>query len=233
MKSSRILVLATALLIAGASQAGGLLSRLKGNSQPKQDAAAQQQMPQNMDCNQMASMPNSPMTVEQCRSMMGMAQSGQTAMNDPSGARPGDANMSCADIQAEMSHMSGVGVSEPHRQQGAKAASELQAENAKQQREIAGIAARQQVELNAAIAADQATEAASGGLAHGRAAVTLQQQQLAENKVTGERMAKEAAPKQQAVMGAVTAGGGDMVSSMQSNPRFGRLIQLAGEKGCH
>jgi hypothetical protein len=46
-------------------------------------------------CDALANMPNSPMTVAACRSMM------QLAKDDPSAHRKGDGAMTCADIFAE------------------------------------------------------------------------------------------------------------------------------------
>jgi hypothetical protein len=229
---SRILLLVLSVAVPlTAVEAAGLLSHLgmgRNNqaSQPQPD-------PQQMNCQQLASMPNAPMTVAQCESMMGMAQSGQAALNNRSAARPGDELMSCADITAEMQTLNVSGVSEAHRQQGNTAAGNLQAETAKQQREVSAIAARENAEVQAAMAADRATELSSGGLVKGRAASRVEQRQLEENRKTGERMAKEMAPKQQAALVSVTDSGNDMVQSMQANPRFARLVSLAGSKNCH
>jgi hypothetical protein len=233
MRTLRVVLVSVVVLAGGAAEAGGLFSRLKSSVNPQQpDPQPQQQMPQNVDCNQLASIPNAGMTVEQCRAMTTMAQGGQAAMNDPSGARPGDDQMSCADITAEMKTMSGVGVSQQHREQGNRAAGDFQSTMAKQQAEATAIAARESAEVTAAEAADTATEAATGGVVRGRSAYVLQQRLDAENKATGERMAKERAPKQQALMGSVVASGNDMTQSMQSNPRFARLMKLGMDKGC-
>ncbi len=47
-------------------------------------------------CDSLANIPNSPMTVEACRSML------QIAKDDPAAHRKGDATMTCADIYAEL-----------------------------------------------------------------------------------------------------------------------------------
>jgi hypothetical protein len=47
-------------------------------------------------CDALASIPNSPMTVEACRSML------QLGRSDPTARRQGDEAMTCADILAEM-----------------------------------------------------------------------------------------------------------------------------------
>jgi hypothetical protein len=189
--------------------------------------------PQNMDCSKLATGQYAGMTVEQCESMKRLAMGSQASLQDPSGARPGDEQMSCADIDAEMHTLNGVqGVSQEHRAAGQRATADLQHTIAKQQAEGTALAVKQTAEVNAAAAADAATEVATGGLVRGRATEAVTRKNLEEQKVVGDRMAKEMAPKQQAMFGAVNDSMADMNQSMQSNPRFGRLVQLAMTKQC-
>jgi hypothetical protein len=223
------LAAAFAALAAAGSEAGGLFSRKHdADAQP----AATSQPPQDFDCSQLATMQYAAMSMEQCQAMKAMAQNAQTSMNDPAGVRPGDERMSCADIEAEMRTMNGVGVSDQHRAQGEAAKQEFQATAAKQRAEATALAAKESAEVSAAAAADTATELATGGLVRGRATEAVTRKSLDEQKVVGERMAKEMAPKEQAVFGAVINSGGDMNQSMQSNPRFARLMKLAMDKQC-
>jgi hypothetical protein len=194
--------------------------------------SAAQADPQQMDCKQMAAMPHAPMTLEQCEAMKHMATSAHSAMNDTGAARPGDATMSCDDIIAEMKTLDVRGVSAAHRQQSEAAGQNLRTEVNKQQREAAAISARENAEIQAAMAADRATELSTGGLVRGKAASTLEQRLQQENQKTGERMATEMQPRQQAAFASVTDSGNDVVQSMQSNPRFARLISLAGNRNC-
>jgi len=219
-----------ALLLAATASAAGLFSRKHDTTAPPPDSGAQ---PQNMDCSQVASMPYGGMSVEQCEAMKRMATGAQAATNDPAGFRPGDEKLSCADIQAEMRGMQGVGPSAEHVRQGEQATADFKRTVAKQQAEATAVAAKESAEVTAAAAADAAVGVATGGLVQGRSAYVVQERQQRENKVVGDRMAKEMAPKQQAVFGAVVDSGSDMTQSMQSNPRFARLIKLAGDKGCH
>jgi hypothetical protein len=96
-----------------------------------------------MDCNTMASMPGAPMTVEQCKSMMGLAKSGEAAMADKSAALPGDHAMSCAKIGAEMATFQNVSVSKQSIAAGSKASAEYQEEYAKQMAAGKVVATRQ------------------------------------------------------------------------------------------
>ena len=62
-------------------------------------------MPENMDpamCDQLASIPNAPMSAEACRSMMGMAKSMKEGAADPNARRDGDESMTCEQISGEM-----------------------------------------------------------------------------------------------------------------------------------
>ena len=58
------------------------------------------------DCDKLTGMPNAPMSVEACRTMIRMDE------DDPSTHRPGDETMSCNQIFAELRTMQGEGVSE-------------------------------------------------------------------------------------------------------------------------
>ncbi len=100
--------------IAIVASAGAAQAQLFG-PRPEPRTVGPNAMPENMDpamCDQLASMPNAPMSAEACRSMMGMAQGMKTAGSDPSAMRAGDENMSCEQINAEMQvidHTHGVG----------------------------------------------------------------------------------------------------------------------------
>jgi hypothetical protein len=226
MRPRRLLLALAAAFALSVAHAAGLSSH---DDKGKRGANAD---PQQMDCQKMASMPYAPMTVEQCEAMKSMATSAQAAMHDTSAARPGDEQMSCEQIAAEMQTLDVRGVSDAHRKQSLAAGQDLQAEVGKQQREAAAIGARETAEVQAAMAADSATQLATAGLVQGKATRAVEQRQQEENRKTGERMAREMQPKQQAALTSVTGSGNDLVQSMQSNPRFARLISLASSKSC-
>src|SRR5690349_5922399 len=53
-------------------------------------------------CSDIASGPSPVMSLDACRSMMGMQQRMQASSSDPSAVRPGDENLSCAGIYDEI-----------------------------------------------------------------------------------------------------------------------------------
>jgi hypothetical protein len=198
-----------------------------------ESAAAGAPAAQQVDCDQLAAMPNAPMSVESCRQMRGAAQSYQAAAQDPSARRPGDESMSCADIAAELKTMQGVGLSEAAQQENATAAKNYQEKLAKQQAEMRALGVGATAAVNAAAAADAAVEVGSGGLVQGHAAAAAQQAALQEGRVVGERMAQERRPDEQRLTRAVGSSSAEMGGQLESNPRYARLIQLAIARNCH
>jgi hypothetical protein len=185
-----------------------------------------------MDCNQLASMPGAPMTVEQCKSLMKSAKSGEAAMADKSAALPGDDAMSCAQIGAEMATFQNVSVSKQSIVAGSKASAEYQEEYAKQMAAGKAVGTRQQAEKTTAFAADRTTEIVSGGVIPGQALNVVNQAHAAETAALGERQSAALQPKQQAVMGATQTSIGEVVGQLQQNPRLARLGSLAMAKKC-
>jgi hypothetical protein len=186
-----------------------------------------------MDCDQLAGMPNSIMSVESCKKMMGTRQAYNSALAAPGASRPGDESMTCAQISAEMSQMRGIGPSAAHVQEGNAAATDVQTTLARQSREVQKLGVEETAEIQAAAAADTATEVASGGLVRGHAVAATQAAQDKRNQAVGERMLKEQLPKEQRMTTATGNVAQDMSQSLTSNPRYARLVQLAGERNCH
>ena len=184
-----------------------------------------------MDCDQLAGAPNSPISVETCKQMMSAMQPTKPGAG-PAGARPGDEAMTCEGIAAEMKTMRGVGVSVEPRKENAAAIAEHQAILAKQQTQVAAFEVEATAAVNAAAAADTATEIATAGLVRGKAAAATQHAYQARADVMGKQMAEERKPAEQRTEAAVGASAQAMSQSMQSNPRFSRLIQLAIAKNC-
>lgn len=173
-----------------------------------------------IDCSQLANSPFQGMTVEQCKAMEGYARGAQAAMDNPAGMRPGDEKMSCADIEAEMRTMSGGTVPDEHVAQGKDAKQDFDTE----------------VTQDEAIAATMMVGGTAGQIAASAAgpvaSAAMQEKLAAEQRIVGDQMARQMAPKQRAVVDAANAGIADMVQAMQANPRFTRLIRLAMDKGC-
>jgi hypothetical protein len=185
-----------------------------------------------VDCSALADTRNSPITLDNCKQMMSGAQQAEAATKDPRGLRPGDDAMSCADIEKEMSTMRGIGPSEATRAEAGAAAAEYGAkvESKLAQLHAEGVAAT--AAINAAAAADLATQLATGGLVNPHSAQAMQQAALAQGVVQGDRMAKEMQPSGQRMFKAAGGGTQEMAQQMQSNPRFARLISLAMAKDC-
>jgi hypothetical protein len=189
-------------------------------------------MPPGMDCDKIAAMPGATMSAESCKKMMGAQQAYNAAGADPSASRPGDEQMSCDQIMAEVQQQQYKAPDKVKVAQGQAAGTELQAKLSQQQAEITTIAVKQQAELDTAMAADRAAEMASGGVVRPQTAMVVQQQQMAQNKVTGERMAKERAPQERQLMTSTGDVAADAGQQIANNPRLGRLIQLASAKHC-
>lgn len=185
-----------------------------------------------MDCDKMASMPSAPMTVEQCKSLMGLAKSGEAAMADTSAALPGDNAMSCEQIGAEMATFQNVSVSKQSIAAGSKASAEYQEEYAKQMAAGKVVGERQQAEKTAAFAADRTTEIVSGGVIPGQALNVVNHAHAAETAALGERQSAALQPKRHAVMGATQTSMSEVVGQLQQNPRLARLGSLAMAKKC-
>jgi hypothetical protein len=185
-----------------------------------------------IDCGALAATRNSPITLDACKQMMSGARQAEAATKDSRGVRPGDDAMSCADIEKEMSTMRGMGPSEANRAEAGAAATEYGAkvESKLAQLRAEGVAAT--AAINAAAAADLATQLATGGLVNPHTAQAMQQAALAQGVVQGDRMAKEMQPSGQRMFKATASGTQEMAQQMQSNPRFARLISLAMTKDC-
>ena len=216
----------------GTAAVGALLacSSVLAVSALAEDRAASGGMPPGgqMDCDQLASVPNPPMSVEACKQMMAAMQPSAAS----GGERPGDDAMSCADIAAEMKTMRGVGLSGAQQKENAAAASEYQAILAKQQAQATALGLEATAAVNAAAAADTATEIATGGVVRGKAAAATQAAYQARGEAMGKQMAEERKPSEQRMTAATSASAQTMSQNMQSNPRFSRLVHLAIAKSC-
>jgi hypothetical protein len=185
-----------------------------------------------MDCDRLAGMPNSVMSADACRKMMAARVAYTTAASDPSAMHPGDERMNCADIAAEMSQMRGIGPSEAHRQEAGAAATDLQAGIHKEQAALAQRATTEQAVINAAVASDTATEVTTGGMVRPRTATVVEQGIQQRELVEGQQAAERLKPKQTRTTDAVGNEASDMGQALAANPRYARLVQLAGERNC-
>ncbi|HWX81585.1 MAG TPA: hypothetical protein VNZ02_15890 [Steroidobacteraceae bacterium] len=185
-----------------------------------------------MDCAKLASMPNAPMSVEACEKLQGTQQAYNQAASDPSAQRPGDEQMSCAQITAELKQ-------QQYTAQDKTKVAELGATTKEQQqiihKEEVILAKRQaeaQTAVAAATAADTATELATGGLVSGHALNAVEKTLDAQDKVEKERVMREDLPTTQKMISQTAGLGADFGQQLQANPRLGRLMQLADSKHC-
>lgn len=206
--------------------AGGAHAQLFGGAQPQ--PRGPNAIPDNLDpamCDQMAAMPNAPMSPEACRSMLGMAQGMKTSGSDPSAMRPGDETLSCDQINAEMRSVARPMVSA---ETGAQARAAADAQMALMQ--------KQQAEQKALIAGQMAVGVGAAALGMvpggGYAAMAAQQAMMAQQQAFAEKQAKEAAPVRAQTSQALTATTTEMTQAMRENPRFARLMNMSIEKSC-
>lgn len=219
-KSSSTLLISIAIVaFAGAAQA-----QFFGAPQPRNPNA----IPDNLDpamCDQMAAIPNAPMTPEACRSMIGMAQGMKTSGSDPSAMRAGDETMSCEQINAEMRSVATPMVSA---ETGAQARTAADAELAlmqKQQAETTGFVAGQ---MAMGVGAAALGMVPGGGFA----AMAAQQAMMAQQQAFAQKQMAEAAPVRAQTSQALTATTTEMTQGMRENPRFARLMSMSVEKSC-
>jgi hypothetical protein len=185
-----------------------------------------------MDCAQLASMPNAPMTREACEKLKGAQETYTTAAADPSATRPGDEQMTCTQINDEFKQQQ---ITVPDKSKVAdaqKTVGEAQTLVAKEHKKAMEMQAKDQMAVNAANATDRATELATGGLVQGRALQATEKGLDAEHRANNERVVKEDTPTFSRLNGQTADLGADFASQMQSNPRLARLVQLANAKHC-
>jgi hypothetical protein len=185
-----------------------------------------------MDCAKLASMPNAPMSLEACENLQGTQQAYNQAASDPSAQRPGDEQMSCVQITAELKQ-------QQYTAQDKTKVAELDATTKEQEKIIhkeEAILAKRQAEAQAAVAAataaDTATELATGGLVSGHALRAVEKTLDAQDKVEKERVIREDLPTTKKMIGQTAGLGADFGQQLQSNPRLARLMQLADSKHC-
>ena len=193
-----------------------------------------------MDCAQLTSMPagifamapGQVMSAEDCQKMQSAQQAYQQAASDPSAARPGDDQMTCAQITAELKQQQ---YTTPDKSKVAAAQATAGQQQALVQREYQNMLkqqAKDQAGVEAASAADTATELATGGLVRGRALQAVEKEQTAEHDANNQRVLKEAQPIEKQQVGQMAGFSSDFAQQLQSNPRLARLMQLADSKRC-
>lgn len=183
--------------------------------------AQQVQSPDALDCRMLAGIPNAPMTVETCERRMAAHRDMMSALEAPGGERSGDARMSCDAIVAELKTINVSGVSAANAAEGAAAGEAVMA-----------IMRRVQTETMGMMASQTARSAAAATIPGNVAGHTAATSNMAEQIAMQNRLAAELGPARERLDTASTNAMADLVRAMRANPRFARLVKLAGERNC-
>ena len=183
--------------------------------------AQQVASPGALDCRMLAGIPNAPMTVETCERRMAAHVDMMSALETPGGERPGDDRMTCDAIVTEMKTMNVSGVSASNAAEGKAGAENLMA-----------IMQRAQAEAMGMMATQTARTAATAPIPGNAAGQTAAMANMAEQKAMQDRVAAQMSPARDRLEAANANATGDLVKAMRANPRFARLVKLAGERGC-
>lgn len=184
------------------------------------------------ECDQLANMPNAPISAEACRSMMEMARSYERAAADPHASRPGDEALTCAQLFAELKTMRGVGLSDATTRQAAASVEEGVALAQRQAAEISALVAQTIAMGAAAGAIDLALTLATGGFGGGQAAAIASLIFIANATALATKQQADARPVRGRMNQTMVAGSGELSRSLEANPRFARLGQLAMNQSC-
>ena len=222
MRRFVVFAAAAALALGAGPQAS---AQLFGPRRPPQQ---QQQQPTDMaaTCAQLKSMPNAPMSYDQCMQMAASQQAMQAAQTDPSGIRPGDEAMTCDQIKAEFVANGGLKVDKTQVAQAQTASQNFIAANNQVQADARAMQARE-------TATDAAAAAAGMTPFGGAAAAAAQAQSVADQNALNAEAKQKLDPAQQQLMAANTNMTSNIASQMQANPRQARLMALAEQKNCH
>lgn len=192
-------------------------------------AAATSAMP---DCAQIANMPNAPISYEDCQKMSAAQQAYTNAASDPGAARPGDEQLTCDQIKGELRLQQYTAPDRAKVAETTAAVTKEQTMLKKHMAESNAIMAQEQAKVDAAAAADRATELATAGLVRTNAASVAAEAAQARVKAAGERQAAERRPTERKMIGGVADLGLDATQQFATNPRLAHLMQLAQSKGC-
>ena len=177
-------------------------------------------------------MPDAHVSLEACQKMMASQQAYNGALADPSASRPGDEQMSCEQIMAEMKQQP---ITAPDKAQAAEAQSAVKDEQAmlaKHQKEAAVQQAKDQARDNAASAVDRATEMATMGVVSGHALAAAEKVNDTEDKAMNRRMLDEAKPTDTRMLNTTADLTTGIAGQVAANPRLARLTQLANAHRC-
>ena len=185
-----------------------------------------------IDCAKLASVPNAYMSVESCQQMQAAQQAYNQAASDPSASRPGDDQLTCDQITAELKQQQ---YTAPDKSKVAAAQATVAQEQGMLQAEYAHMLkakAEDQALVDAASVADNATQASTLGVVRGRSLQAAEKTINDRNTAYNEKMVKEGQPVVQKGIDQMADLSTDMSQQLQTNPRLARLMQLATAKRC-
>ena len=200
------------------------------HSTPPKPAA--ESMSSSMDCAKIAAMPVAPMSMEACQKLQSSQQIYTQAASDPAASHPGDDQMTCPQITAELKQQQYTAPDKTKVAEAAATANKQEEIIHKEHANMLKMQAEDQKAVAAATAADTATELATGGLVRGRALNAVEKTLDAKHKANNDRVIKEDLPVTQQLNGQTAGLGADFAQQLQSNPRLARLMQLADSKHC-
>jgi hypothetical protein len=227
--STSILIGVTLLLSIGAAQAQFASPDVGGFGViPGRGGAGEIEPVDDFDgdiCNDIASGPGAVMSLEACRSMMSMQQRMQAASSDPNAVRPGDENLTCAQIHEEI------------RATGPVMSQATIAQN--QQAGQAGLAMmeKQKADTRGYVAGQVALGVGSMALGMvpgvgGFATNAMQMAMDAREKAFEERQDAATASIMAQSAPAIQATEAEIGEAVRTNPRYARLMQLVVDKSC-
>jgi hypothetical protein len=216
---ARLALLAATSMVALATRAQGMpeLPRMSAAELAEAQAA----------CDSLATLPNPPMSVQACKSMLGMSSTMQrmeAASDDPSARRPGDEALSCDAIFKEMTAL-GPAV--------AAGSGPMKADAALADAKALG--SRQQAEMTTFMVGTFALGAAMGAASPvmpGFVATAIAAAWSASAAALGTKMVAEQnalRPQRDQAIVETTA---EFEEAMLGNPRFARLADLGMRKRC-
>jgi hypothetical protein len=177
-------------------------------------------------CADIASGPSPAMSLEACRSMMQMQQRMQQSSSDPNAVRPGDENLTCAGIYEEirasgLPMMSQATIAQ-NQQAGAAAIATLEQQKADTRGYVAG-----QVAMGVGSVALGMVPGVGGFATN-----AMQMAMDAREKRFEERQDAATASLMAQSAPAIQATEAEIGEAVRTNPRYARLMQLVGDKGC-
>ena len=176
-------------------------------------------------CSDLASGPSPAMSLEQCRSMMSMQQRMQASSSDPNAVRPGDENLTCAQIHEEI-RATGPVMSQATIAQNQQAGAAAMATIEQQRADAKGFVAGQVAMGVGAVALGMVPGV--GGFATNAMNMAMDARQKAfeeRQQAATQSVMAQSAP-------AIAATEAEIGEAVRTNPRYARLMQLVVDKSC-